>query len=1490
MISTPEHKNLKFLIMLVVTKKTILAFIAATVSLTAVAQVKNSQSTVKESTDERISLGLDPMLCLGKEMTGSSGYQSTSRPTKLLKTGSGAELWVNVTYAPGMSKATDRSISSCNTNSPSNLTPLIKGNFMFYNGIGLVDGKIYAGFNSRNSSGTYSPILYTIDTESWTVLSTEMMNNYALMAFETAQADDGTTYGEFYSADGKSREIGIVDYPNKKRSTLFKSSKTYCALGITKDGVLYGVASDGYLYRIDKQSGNETKVGPTGVTVSDDKGTFFFQTGEIDQTDDTFYWLGTDQTTQSTSLYTVNLGTGAATKLHELGKYTFSGMLIRRPAAKDGAPAEVTDLSVMFQDESTNGAVVFTAPMKTFGGDAISGSLNWEVFIDGTSIGSGSFNPGDNQTVPVSVSEGMHTFDVVVSNAVGSSPTARLKKWIGYDVPEPASNIVLELDKASGNAFLYWEAPGKSLNNGYMGGVIYDVYRISDGKEVKVAENFTDTYFEEQLTVGELTNYTYAVVAINGTQRSKRSFSNSERLGNAFTVPYFEDFDNKDKFGIWTVIDVAGDRSESNFGTRGAWVHDSKSHSASYTFGEIVADDWLISPPVRLQTGKSYSFTLRAKARAGTSKVYPEKFEVKMGKGASVESMTTEIVPETELKSATYTVFSNNSITVNTDGEYNFGVHALSTRDGWTLYIDSVMVEVNATATSPDSVTNLSVKADASGELRTDVSFKAPTRTAGGTNLTEKITKIELRRDNRIIETFADVVPGTNLTYQDLNVELGRHTYALLPFAGDEQGVKHEKSVYVGVDVPDYAHNIKIADGGSNIQLSWEKVGTVGSNGGLVIPENVDYLVWNTAIYNGTRLLYQKLDSVRNDNQSTVVFNTDSGEQGEMFWAVQPKNIAGAGEAHMSGLLVGKPYELPFKETLTKGSITKYWKFNGTGSGMTMKISADASDGDGYAFEINSPTDTEYGELYSGKISLSAAAHPTLTFDVKGTSSGNTVGIYVVKPDGSETMVGVVNPSTDYRTYQIDLSAYSNERYIRIGLFESFDTAGKLVFDNINITDMLENNLKVLSFNAPATVKAGESADVRLVMKNYGKLDASNYKVKISAGDMILVDKEFSDRLEPMNEKIIEAKMPTTIFTAAGEVNLKAEIIYQADENKSDNSADRIIEVVASQAARPENLTLETKSDGIQMNWKAPKETTTVITEDFENTGTFEPFSLGGITGTKHEGAFGQWTLIDGDAQTTSAWGAVTYPNSAKPHAWQVINPRSVFGANMYDGDKAHSGEQYLISFCPVTGAADDWLISPELPGVEQTATFFVKCLSNMYGDETYEVLYSLTDNRRKSFTQIGSTVTATMEWTEKTVHLPAGTKYFAIRHTATDAFGLLVDDISYSVRGGSVEKYNVYFDKNHLATVSNNSTSHLVHGPIAAGDHLFSVTAVYADGIESAPVSESLIVTGINLPRLSDASFDVYTIDGKLVRRAASTLSGLHGVYIVNGKKQIIM
>ena len=67
----------------------------------------------------------------------------------------------------------------------------------------------------------YTPTLYTIDTNTWKLIGAEVLNDYSLMSFETAMATDGTIYGEFYSVDGKSKEIGIIDYPNKTRSTLF---------------------------------------------------------------------------------------------------------------------------------------------------------------------------------------------------------------------------------------------------------------------------------------------------------------------------------------------------------------------------------------------------------------------------------------------------------------------------------------------------------------------------------------------------------------------------------------------------------------------------------------------------------------------------------------------------------------------------------------------------------------------------------------------------------------------------------------------------------------------------------------------------------------------------------------------------------------------------------------------------------------------------------------------------------------------------------------------------------------------------------------------------------------------------------------------------------------------------------------------------------------------------------------------------------------------
>jgi hypothetical protein len=220
-----------------------------------------------------------------------------------------------------------------------------------------------------------------------------------------------------------------------------------------------------------------------------------------------------------------------------------------------------------------------------------------------------------------------------------------------------------------------------------------------------------------------------------------------------------------------------------------------------------------------------------------------------------------------------------------------------------------------------------------------------------------------------------------------------------------------------------------------------------------------------------------------------------------------------------------------------------------------------------------------------------------------------------------------------------------------------------------------------------------------------------------------------------------------------------------------------------------------------------------------------------------------------------------------------------------------------MISFCPAeennAPAADHWLISPLLSGDAQTISFYARTITNQYGAETFEVWASSTDNNVASFEKVADLSTEAVEWTEFTAALPAGTKYFAIRHTSTDVFGLLVDDVTFVASGGAEApaSFNIYLDKSKLASVAGDKTSYTADATgLALGEHTFALTAVYANGAESKPVTATVtIATGIHQIAADGKAVDIYSLDGKLVRSQATSLDGLKGFYIVNGKTIMI-
>ena len=1399
-------------------------------------------------------------------------------------------LIANVTYYPEIEYASQRSISRINVGAPTEMDSLVNGNYTFYNGATIQDG-VYYGVNAVLDYlwlGFWWIDFYSFNTDSWELQGVNEIDDetgdFSLMAGDLATAADGTVYGAFYNADGSATELGIPDYANMTRTTIGTLENDYLVLAISKEGVLYGIAYDGNLYKIDKTNAQETLVGPTGIEVADEEGAYY-QSGEIDPSDNTFYWFGVPVADGETNLYTVNLETGAATLVQPLGEYNIVGLIVDKPAAEDGAPAAVEDLTVNFANGATTGTVSFTAPTKTFGGADLTGDLTYTIKAGDQVVATGTTTPGAAVTVEVTLPEGMQTIKVITSNEAGDSPASKQSLWIGFDVPKAPANVAFTAD--GNNITVTWDAVTEAVHNGYLSDITYNVYRIVGEEKIKVAENISATTFSETLELGSLAVYKYGVEANNGALTSALSISDGTALGNAIEPPYFADFTKEDVFNLFTVIDANEDNSTFTYYSEARYRY----HTSN------PGDDWLISPPIHLQAGKAYNVIVNASAYSAR---YPERFEVKVGNAAQPSAMTLTAIGPTDVTCPSEAPEDyEGSVQVTEDGDYYIGIHAISDPDEFYLYVNSLTVELGPEPGAPQAVTNLTVTPDSEGYTAATISFVAPTLSIAGDALTGNI-KADIYRDGELIATLEDVAPGSEQSYDDAaeDLTIGTHTYQVYVSNDLGTGLKSEKvSAYIGMDSPSPVPSVTVKDNIGTITIDWEKV-TEGVHGGIIIPEKMDYIVWSLVEDGGYLNYGEQLDSLRNANTTTVAFDANVGEQGYSYWAVQPKNEAGQDAGTVGTLITGKPFELPLEEHFAGNQLQiPGWFSDNDGStyisgwyeyyNVSMYFDAESSDGDGASIAISTEAPDTWGMLTPGKISVAGVANPTLIMDVKSTSRTNKFVVAVEKADGTEEVaLEEFAPTSDFQSVKVNLAKYASEPYIFVKMYALFDEVGSFWIDNINFIDFMEYNLAAAKIATPKNITAGSNGKVNFTVKNMGEYEAKNYKVKVSVADEVLIDETVTEPLASLASKSFEATYNTTIFTEAGDKAVKAEVTYDNDLNDDDNVIEDVFTVNAPSAAGVENLTAEAQENGYKVSWSAPSVIAATNTETFEDTEVFPTFSIGGITDTNHYGAFGDWKLYDGDGQQVYGWSSetISFENEYQPNAWMAFDPvKAGFSTDQYT---PHSGSQFLMAMCPDT-ASDDWLISPELPGMAQTISFWASEASTQYGDETFEILVSSTDNEIASFTKIANDAVSSGDWTKFSFDLPEGTKYFAIRHTGNDIFAMFVDDIEFTVGGGSIESYNVYVDEQ---LYGNTAETNIDVKDLTVGGHKVSVTIIYAGGIESAPVSINVDVTAIENLLSDENPVDIYSLDGVLVRQNATSASGLKkGVYIVNGRQAIV-
>lgn len=501
-------------------------------------------------------------------------------------------------------------------------------------------------------------------------------NNLAATTAGTAiDPQSGKVYGIFWNSSQKSaRELGIVDYSNKKRTTIATIGKALYALCIDKTGQMYAIDGDGNLVKIDKSNGEIAVVGPTGIKPK------YMQAAVVDTYTNKMYWNAI--TSKDTWICSVDLSTGAATKLAHLSDQNeFSVMRVLPPAAADKAPAPVTGLKADFAEANTTGTISFTMPTETFDGTPLDGTLAYNISNASEKLLEGTASPGQQVSAQVTTAQGMQTITVVAVNNQGISPKQSVEKYVGYDTPTAPTGVALTIDE-TGQATLSWQAPAQGVHGGYIDAqhLTYNVARHADGETV--ATGLTATQWTTTLGQGYASVYKYSVTASNHGLESEAAVSNPAIYGSGLEIPWGCTFDDASSLDIFTIVDANGD------GRTWQWT---KYHqgAADYIYSKTNdADDWLISPPLALKANKSYIVKFDNEV---LNAEYPEKMELRYGQGLNTANYKV-VMPVTTFTNEDY---NTNSFTIapEQDGDYRLAFHIVSDANQGSMSIDNLQVD-----------------------------------------------------------------------------------------------------------------------------------------------------------------------------------------------------------------------------------------------------------------------------------------------------------------------------------------------------------------------------------------------------------------------------------------------------------------------------------------------------------------------------------------------------------------------------------------------------------------------------------------------------------------------------------------------------------------------------------------------------------------------------------------------------------------------------
>lgn len=968
----------------------------------------------------------------------------------------------------------------------------------------------------------------------------------------------------------------------------------------------------------------------------------------------------------------------------------------------------------------------------------------------------------------------------------------------------------------------------------------------------------------------------------------------------------------------FTVLDVTGDnvtwegRSSSvTFRTLDGKSLESPINYYPATIEESDMDDWLFTPSIEFETGKTY------KARFIMAKYlfaeHPDMFEIKMGSDNTVDAMTISLVEKTTLPEAggntlwTYEA----EISVSTTGDYYIGIHATGQSVG-DLGIAELTIEQGVGQTTPEAVTDLKVTPDPTGAKSALIEFTTPSKAKDGSDL-ESLTKVEILRNQSVVHTIEDPAVNTKQQWTDDNIAInGTYGYSVIAYSDNGPGdISETVTAFIGVNKPASAsHVVAIYNGDArSARITWEAP-TTDKDGNYINPQLISYDVTRHVLYEESSTKTTIAENVKELSIEDRLPDDDPDKPASLqkfyVYEVIAKTSEGASDAvGAMQLPMGPANKMPYAESFEnghpsglfssyqEGEISAYW------SQSRSYDDIESVDGD-YGLEyLNGQMGGESSAML-GLVDLSDCESPTLSFYTWNQTDcypeDNTFQVIITATDGTSKAFDEYTPANGWEKKIFLLDEFKGKTVFARLLGRKKNNVSTIILDNIAFSNIFPYDLKITEVNAPAEIKTDQEFELTAQIVNFGIETIPSFSVELLRNGEKVNEATYENLEAGVYQDIVFKE--TLNVSSPNEVEYSFVIVYEADQDPSNNTASAKVEVIKPSYPTVTDLTGTLEGGTVTLTWGEPD---TSNAQPYPFTETFDGYDSW-TTGV------GEWIFVDLDKAEIAGFQGITMPgiDNYSQQSWWVFD-------NAYEGfDNGSfstlSGSKFLASM--VSGVRsegrtvqnDDWAISPELFGGAQTVTVNARSYDAI-DLETFEILYSEGSTNPDDFISLKTFTDISNEWNAYEIELPNGARRFAIRNISDGKLLLMIDDVTFTPKGDpasfSINGYNVYRDgvKLNDLLIEENTYVDLDAGD---GNHDYTVTVQYAvgeslfsnvynptvSGVEAIDLAQTVIYGGDGFIYIKDSQEQpatIFSIDGRII--AVSTESAIpvsSGIYLV--------